>query len=278
VLNLLKHEVLSRLGGILGWGIGLILFGAMYISVYPQMADQMADLADLEFYRAMGIDIRSFAGYIASVVLQFLPLLLGIYAITTSTDTLAGEEDSGRLELVLAMPLKRWQIVAVKALAIALVALIIMVIAGLGNMAVLQAVKATVEVDVTAGQLFVAVLNGWPITLAFMMLGLWLGAYLPNRRLAALALTVIFVASYFINSLGRLIDSLAGIRPFSLFYYLDTSTAVFKDGVQPRDVAVLLGVAAVFFGLALLSFQRRNVTVGAWPWQRAQPPQPADAA
>ena len=26
----------------------------------------------------------------------------------------------------------------------------------------------------------------------------------------------------------------------------------------------------VFFGLTLLSFQRRNVTVGAWPWQRAK--------
>lgn len=35
------------------------------------------------------------------------------------------------------------------------------------------------------------------------------------------------------------------------------------------DVLILVGAAVVFFILALVSFQRRNVTVGAWPWQRA---------
>jgi len=268
MLNLFKHEVQSRLGAMAGWGIGLGLFAAMYIGVYPQMGEQMADLADLELYRAMGIDVGSFAGYIASAVLQFMTLLLGIYAIITSTDALAGEEDSGRLELVLAMPLRRWQIVTTKALAMALIAFLILVIMGAGSALVLNAVKATTPVDVSAGQLFGAVLNGWPLTLVVMMLGLFLGAYLPNRRTAALTLTVIFVASYFGNTLGRMIDSLAEVRRLTLFYYLDTSTTIFTAGVKASDLAVLLGLAALFFGLALLAFQRRNVTVGAWPWQR----------
>lgn len=270
MFNLFKHELQSRVGATLGWGIGLGLFGAMYISVYPQMAEQMADLADLELYRAMGLDVASFAGYIASAVLQFVSLLLGIYAILTSTDALAGEEDGGRLELVLAMPLRRWQIVTTKALAMTLVAFIILAIAGLGCVLVLNAVKATTTLDVSAGQLFGAVLNGWPHTVAVMMLGLWLGAYLPNRRTAALTLTVLFVANYFGNTLGRMIDSLADLRRFTLFYYLDTSTTIFTEGAQAEDVALLLGVAALFFVLALLAFQRRNVTVGAWPWQRAR--------
>jgi ABC-type transporter Mla maintaining outer membrane lipid asymmetry ATPase subunit MlaF len=34
------------------------------------------------------------------------------------------------------------------------------------------------------------------------------------------------------------------------------------------DVLILLGMAAAFFALALFGFQRRNVTVGAWPWQQ----------
>ena len=149
MLNLLKHELQSRTGATIGWGIGLILFGALYIGIFPEVGEQMAGLADLSIYKAMGMDVSSFAGFIASVLLQFLPLLLGIYAITTSTQTLAGEEDNGTLELVLAMPIKRWQIVAVKACAIAVVAFIILVIAGAGNALVLNAIKATIEVDVT---------------------------------------------------------------------------------------------------------------------------------
>jgi ABC-2 type transport system permease protein len=268
MLNLFKHEFRSRLGAILGWGLGLTLFGAMYISIFPEIEDQVADLADLAIYRAMGIDMSSFAGFIASVVLLFLPVLLGIYAVITSTGALAGEEDSGTLELVLAMPLKRWQILTTKAAAISLAALLILVIAGVGNALVLRAVQATAAVDVTPLQLFGAILNGWPITLVFIMLGLFLSAYLPNRRAAALALTVIFVASFFGKTLASMVASLEPIRPFLLFTYLDSSITVFTKGVQAGDVAVLLVIAAVFFVLALLSFQRRNVTVGAWPWQR----------
>ena len=60
------------------------------------------------------------------------------------------------------------------------------------------------------------------------------------------------------------------VKPLFLFHYFDTTVAVFSDGVQFSDVLVLLAVAVVFFALALVSFQRRNVTVGAWPWQRAR--------
>jgi hypothetical protein len=33
---------------------------------------------------------------------------------------------------------------------------------------------------------------------------------------------------------------------------------------------VLLGIGLVAFALALIFFQRRKLTVGAWPWQRAK--------
>ena len=270
MLNLLKHELQSRWGAIVGWGIGLALFGALYIVIFPEVGEQMTALADLSIYRAMGLDLRSFEGFIASSVVQFIPIYLGIYVIITSTETLAGEEDRGTLELLLTMPLHRWQIVSMKAIAIAVVSFLILVIAGLGSALVLHAIKATVKVDVTPMELFMVILSGWPLTLAFIMIGLFLGAFLPNRRTAASAMTIIFIANYFGESLTGLVASLDAIKPLSLFYYFDASATVFTKGVQAGDVWLLLGVAALFFGLAVLSFQRRNVTVGAWPWQRAE--------
>jgi ABC-2 type transport system permease protein len=270
MLNLLKHELKSRWGAILGWGVGLTLFGAMYISIFPEAEEQMVALADLSIYQAMGIELGSFEAFIGSTVVLFVPILLGIYGIITSTGAVAGEDDSGTLELVLAMPLHRWQIISVKAIAISAAALLILVIAGLGNAAVLSAIKTRVEVDVSPLQLIGAVLNGWPISLAFMMIGLFLGAYLPTRRSAALTTTVIFVASYFGENLSGLVASLEPLKPLSLFTYFDSSVTVFTEGVEVGDVFLLLGVAAVFFLLAAISFQRRNVTVGAWPWQRAR--------
>ena len=105
--------------------------------------------------------------------------------------------------------------------------------------------------------------------MAFLMMGLFLGALLPNRRTAAVVTTVIFIASYVGKHLAGLVSSLDSIKRFSLFYYFDSSATLFTEGVQASDVAILLVVAAIFLFLAVIAFQRRNVTVGAWPWQRA---------
>ena len=37
--------------------------------------------------------------------------------------------------------------------------------------------------------------------------------------------------------------------------------------VISRDVIILLGIGLVFYLLAVVFFQRRKLTVGAWPWQ-----------
>lgn len=270
MLNLFKHELKSRRTGILGWGIGLFLFGAMYIGIYPEFAEQMADLGSLSIYEAMAIDMATFEGYIASIMIQYVPIILGIYAIIAGTGTLAGEEDSGTLELVLAMPLHRWQIVSMKTIALAIATFLMVVIAGFGYAIGFALIEGQVETDVTMVDMFVATLSGWPITFAYLMMGLFLGTYLPNRRTAALATTVVFIASYFGTLVTGMIDSLEPLAPVSPFHYFDTTSALFTEGIQASDVLTLLVVALVFFVLALLSFQRRNITVGAWPWVRSK--------
>ena len=100
MLDLLKYELFSRWSAILGWGTGLALLGIMYIAILPEVGDQMAAIADLSLYQMMGIDMHSLAGILASSVIGIIPVILGIYAIITSTETLAGEEDSGTLELL----------------------------------------------------------------------------------------------------------------------------------------------------------------------------------
>jgi ABC-2 type transport system permease protein len=269
MLNLFKHELKSRRISILGWGIGLALFGLLYIVIWPEMSAMAADLADLSIYESLAIDVGTFEGYISSIMIQYVPIVLGIYAVIAGTGALAGEEDSGTLELVLAMPLYRWQIVAVKAAALAIATFLMVVIAGIGYALGLAAISGQIETDVTSMDLFIATLSGWPITFAVTMMALFFGSYLPNRRIAAMATTVVFISSYIGALVTGMVDSLEALAPFSLFHYFDTTPALFTEGIQASDVLTLLLVSAVFFGLALLSFQRRNITVGLWPWQRS---------
>lgn len=269
MLNLLKHEIKSRWVATLGLGFTLALFGTTYIIIFPEVEEQVTAIAAWEIYRAMGFDMGTFEGFLGSTVVLFIPVVLAIYVIINSTWTLAGEEDDGTLELLLAMPLYRWQIVSAKAISIGLSTFLILTIVGAWNGLILNWIKPNVEIDITYQQLFIAVINAWPIILSIAMIGLFLGAYLPTHRIAAITLTVFFFVSYFTENFASHVESLSPLEPYSIFAYFDTSANVFREGVQAKDVLVLLAVAAVFFVLALLSFRRRNVTVRVWPWQRA---------
>ena len=117
MLRLLLQELRFRRNAMIGWGLGLCFIPVTYIGLYPSIADQMAafqEILDLAIYRAMGFSMGSFEGYMASTVTNLVPVILCIYAIINGTGTLAGEEDDGRLELIVALPIPRWQIVTVK--------------------------------------------------------------------------------------------------------------------------------------------------------------------
>ena len=270
--NLLLFELKDRIRGILGWGIGLIAFAGLYISVYPQVAQQMADLADLDIYAAMGMELGTFEGYISSVVLGFLPILLGVYAVMMGTKTLAGEEEAGTLELLMARPLLRWQIVTVKALAMGIIFLVVLTIASIGDVLILAGVKGSMAnpPDIEPISLGYVIFSAWPITMTLAMIGLFLGAFLPSRRLAAALTGLVLAVGYFGENMAGMVDNLESIKPMFLFSYYDSSSAVFTEGVAGKDLLVLFSLIIVFFLGALVSFQYRNVSVGNWIWQRGK--------
>ena len=271
----LLQEMRFRRNGILGWGIGISMLPLMYISIYPQFAEQLEgfqELMDLAIYQAMGISMASFEGYIASTVINIAPVIVGIYAILNSTGTLAGEEDDGRLELIVTLPVPRWQIVATKALATGIALFIILVIVGLFSAIAMAAISSQVDTIVTGSDFFLAVLSAWPLVLATAMIGFFFGAVAPSRRIAALLTTAIFLISYFGNNLSGLVTSLETIKPVFLHHYFDATEGTLLNGPQTSDILILLVIALVFFLLALLFFQWRNLTVHAWPWQRGKLP------
>jgi ABC-2 type transport system permease protein len=270
MINLLIHEIRSRWIAILVWGFGLILYGGVYISIFDGMYEQMTVFKDLPIYKIVGMHLESVEGYIASVVLAYISVLVGIYCIVTSTSTLAGEEDSGTLELMVAMPLSRWQIMTAKAVALSFAVLLILIIAALGNAVLLEVIRFSTPINVTPFSLFIALVSSLPLAVGLITIGLFLGAILPNRRTAIVVMTVYFIASYFGENLAGVVNSLRPIGYFSLFNYYNTTATIFSNGPQLSDMMILLGIAAVFYALALICFRRRNITVGAWPWQRGK--------
>ncbi len=266
MLKLFLQELRFRRNGIIAWGLGLCFFPVVYVGLYPSFADQLPnfqEMMDIALYQALGISMASFEGYVASTVTNLIPVILAIYAVISGTGTLAGEEDDGRLETVVALPIPRWQIVAVKALALAIALALILAITSAGAGLTLAAISSQVDTTVTPAGMFWSLMSAWPLVLAFAMISLFLGAFCPSRRIAATLATIIIVASFLGNNLAGMITSLERIKGLFLFNYFEASAEALINGQQPADLLALLLVALAAFALAVLFFQRRDITVGA---------------
>jgi ABC-2 type transport system permease protein len=177
----------------------------------------------------------------------------------------------------MSLPLHRWQLVATKTLALAIALFLILAIISIGEVIAFNALPADLDVGgVEAADLVVATLAIWPLIMVFATLSLWLGAFMPSRRLAGSLATVVLIATYLGNNLTEMVDWLETLKPIFPFNYY-SGQSVLESGIDTSDLLVLLGASLLFFVLTMVSFQRRNVTVGAWPWQRAQIPSQSEA-
>ncbi len=270
MIRLIWQEIKFRRNSIIGWSLGLCFFPIVYIGIYPSVAEEMAGLADLEIYQAMGMSVGTFADWVASILVALLPVVVSVYAVINGTGTLGAEEEDGRLEMMVTLPLPRWQIVTAKAIAFAISSIIIYLVVSVASFIVFQSIESQVETELVGMDLFTAVLAGLPIVFAVGMIGMFLAAFCASRRAASMIATVILVISYFGNTLSNSTPALEPFEPFFLFTYLDATGKAVIEGQQAGDVFVLIAIGLVSFALALFFFQRRNLTVGAWPWQRAQ--------
>lgn len=271
MIRLFWQELLFRRNAIIGWGLGLCFFPLVYVSIYPSVAEEMAGLADLEIYQAMGVNLNTFGDWIGSILILFLALIAAIYGIINGTGTLAGEEEDGRLEMVVTLPLPRWQIVLAKALALVVSTLIVFAVVAVATVAVFAAIESQIETDLGAADMVRAVFSGWPLVFAMSMLSMFLAALAPNRRVAAMIAAAVLIVSYFGDNLANSTPLLEPLEPLFLFTYLDSSGDAVAAGQQIGDMLALIGVGVVSLLLAVFFFERRDLTVGTWPWQRAQP-------
>jgi len=147
MFRVLLQELRFRRNGIIGWGLGTSLLPVIYIGLYPQIESQMdafKEILELPFYQAMGMSLVDLESYIASTVILIVPIIISVYAIINATGTLAGEEDDGKLEIIVTLPIHRWKIVATKAAAVGIALfLVLFVVSSFGEYHFLRRLKTS---------------------------------------------------------------------------------------------------------------------------------------
>lgn len=199
---------------ILGWGLGLLAYAFLIGASYAYIEGNAADYDEIweslpEGVReAFGgdIDLGSVPGYYASQLGSYLPLLLGLFLLAAATKRLAGAEESGLLDHLLARPVTRTRHLGMQGLA--LVATAGLVLAGLlagtlGGFLVGGASAAD------AGRLALAIADCVPAVLFFLGLGLLLGASFHRRAPAFAAGLGVALGLFALNIVGSVVDELS---------------------------------------------------------------------
>lgn len=253
----------ERRRSLLWWSLGLVAFVALNIAFYPSIRgdtsinDYVKDLPEsLRGLFAGGeLDIASPAGYLNSQVFALMaPLILLIFAVGAGADAVAGEEERGTLDFLLAHPLRRRHYVVQRVLALmALVAglsAVLLATVWLGSLAV--------DLEIGFGRLVAASASVGLLALLFGVLALAAGSVWPGRARAIAVAAGVAVAAWLLDGLGQAVDVLDAWRPLSP-YYQAIGRNPLREGALWLGWGALAAATALLAAVAAAGLERRDL-------------------
>ena len=256
---------------ILYWGGGLSLLVIFVMSIMQDaaVAEQYAELLEdfpPEMLNSLGLSdaaaIGTPEGFIAFAGLTYGTIVLAILAVVAGLDVTANDEDEGILNVLLSLPIPRWQVIVERAAAYAL---IIAAIAMLEFLAIFVGktlvIPDEIAMTVNMRSLFNGCLNLIPGALALMAVTIFF-ASIFSRKVISAGLSAGFVlGSYILNIIGESVEpGTIGdvLARFSVWRYFETQGVV-HNGLNYTYMTGLLILALVLVGLSTFAFERRDV-------------------
>jgi ABC-2 type transport system permease protein len=238
--------------------------GLMDVLIFPSYRESFRDMEVPKFVEGFlgeATDLFSPEGFLTAEFFSWIPLLLITIAIIGGTAAIAGEESAGTLDMLLAQPVRRFQVLLEKAAGLTIGIVIACAAGFLG----LLAGMAFVDLELSVAHIGAAVISMIPLTLFFLGLSLWASAVMPTRGAAAMFVTGVVIITYFANLVGSSVDAIADVRDISPFYWSDFSR-VLLHGFDWVRSGVLTVLALSFLGLSLWSFEQRDIAGGGREW------------
>jgi ABC-2 type transport system permease protein len=245
--------------------VGVAAYVALVAAIFPSIEsspefnDLVANYPDVLkslFGIAEGGDITSGAGYLDVELFSFmLPLLVLVLAIGSGARALAGEEDAGRLELVLSYPVRRRDAVLGKGAAVAAEIVVVCIAAGI----TILVFDPLVGLDLSCARLASALLALAALGLLFGWLALAVGAAAPSRALAIGIPAGVAAAAYLVSGLHALAGWLDPFRVLSPFWLVGSSPL--QQGADRWGVLAVVVAALVVLLAGSLLVDRRDLEV-----------------
>lgn len=241
------------------WYVGLFATTLLIMTLFPTLRDTFGKaLNDVpESIRGILGDASTYQriqGFIDIQVMAQMVFMTIIYGIILLTGVLAGDENEGTLQTLLAHPVSRSRVYIEKYIGAAL--LVLIATSSVFTGALLGATLVGESLDIirlaqATGMLFL-------VTMAFSSIGFAIGAITGKRGIAGAVAGSIAFASYLVTNLTPSVDALKTINKFSPYEYFN-KPSILDFGVQLGDVVILLAISLVCVAVGYGIFVRRDI-------------------
>jgi len=260
-----RRDVADHSKALAGWCAGATLYVLLIAAIFPSLSDSASldklvenypDALKSLFGISSGGSLSSGAGFLDAELFSFmLPLLVLVLGIGSGARAFAGEEDAGRLELVLAYPVRRRDAVVAKS--VALVAQVLAVCACVGiAIAILNPIFG---LGISVNHVAMATIELFLLGALFGWLSLAVGAATGSHGLAVGLSAGLAAGSYLISGLHGLASWLDPFRFLSAFWWIGNSPL--QNGIRGSGVLVLVLAALGALLVSAMLVERRDLEV-----------------
>ena len=250
----------------LWWSLGVLALVAFTVAFWPTVRGETSFdeiVGDLpEAMRAMfGIDaavsIGSAPGYVhGRVFATLLPLLLITRGISLGARAIAGSEEDGTLELLLANPVRRGDVLTARLLSMIALVAVPAAVAGVA-LAVLGA-PFDMLAGITAPRLALATLAALALGELHACIAFAIGSATGRRSVAVGAAAAVAAGGYLLQGLLAAADGPAALRNLIPWHwYLERNILLSGAPTTALVLPVVVGAAVVAVGAAV--FLRRDL-------------------
>jgi ABC-2 type transport system permease protein len=244
------------------WAIGFVGTVLMYAAFWPTIRDNasmfteyMNKLPEVMRNLVGSVGIATAEGYLQMELFSFVaPILLLVYAISSGSRAIAGEEEAGSLDLLLSVPVPRRRVLLDKYWA--------MLVATLGLVCLMWlsvvACGPVFDLHPDLGHFTGASLLAFLLAMTFGSVALAVGCITGSKGVAIGVPTGVALVTFLVNMFQPSVDWLDPFRWISPFYYYSGGDPM-VNGLDVSHALVLAAIAVVALGVALLAFERRDL-------------------
>jgi ABC-2 type transport system permease protein len=250
-------------GQIIGWSIGIGLYGYLMVALFDSIVgiegfEQLMASYPQEIMGFFGdlMAITTPKGYVDVYFFNYMPVIIGIFAVSAGASLLVRQEEEGILDLVMAHPVSRAGVFWGRLLGYITSVVIILAVSWLTWWAPSGGTGLTMSALELARPFLPLLVQ----LLLFSFLALLLSMILPSSKMAGGLSGGLLVANYLLIGLSNLNEELEPYMEYTPLRYYQGGAAM--DGINWEWLLSMIGITILLALVAWWGFNRRDIRVG----------------